>query len=115
VDNPLYKKDQAQLLEAEHWFKQTYPGHDAVRVSALPEAIADEKPTPVDSYAIRLDDVTKLVSALRGVLVEMVGATGGPDALREQCEAALVKAKLKPGAMRATFMKPFGKAEPKAK
>ena len=49
------------------------------------------------------------------VALEMVGATGGPDALREQCEAALVKAKLKPGAMRATFMKPFGKAEPKAK
>jgi hypothetical protein len=115
VDNPLYKKDHAQLLEAEHWFKQTYPGHDAVRVSALPEAIADEKATPLGSYALRLDDVTKLVSALRGVLVEMVGATGGPDALREQCEAALVKAKLKPGAIRATFMKPFGKAEPKAK
>jgi hypothetical protein len=42
-----------------------------------------------------------------------VGATGGPEALREQCEAALVKAKLKPDAIRATFMKPFGKAKPK--
>ncbi|MGF4434976.1 helicase, partial [Klebsiella pneumoniae] len=29
--NPLYKKDHAQLLEAEHWFKQAYAGREAVR------------------------------------------------------------------------------------
>lgn len=114
-ENPLYKKDHAQLLEAEHWFKQAYPGRDAVRVSALPEAIADEKATPVGSFAFRLDEVTKVVSALRGVLVELVGAAGGPDALRERCEAALIEAKLKPAMIRDTFMKPFGKAKLKAK
>ena len=113
--NPLYKKDHAQLLEAEHWFKQAYPGRGAVRVSALPEAIADEKATPVGSFAFRLGEVTKLVSALRGVLVDLVGAPGSADALRERCEASLVKAKLKPAAIRDTFMKPFGKAKPKAK
>lgn len=52
-ENPLYKKDHAQLLEAEHWFKQAYPGREAVRVSALPEAVADEKATPVGSFAFR--------------------------------------------------------------
>ena len=66
-DNPLYKKDHAQLLEAEHWFKQNYPGREAVRVSALPEAVADEKATPDGSYALRLDDVTKVVAAFRHV------------------------------------------------
>jgi len=114
-DNPLYKKDHAQLLEAEHWFKQAYPGRDAVRVSALPEAVADEKATPAGSFAFRLDEVTKVVSAVRGVLVELVGAAGGHDALRERCEAALVKAKLKPAIIRDTFMKPFGKAKLRAK
>ena len=113
--NPLYKKDHAQLLEAEHWFKQAYPGRDAVRVSALPETVADEKATPVGSFAFRLDEVTKLVGALRGLLVDLVGAPGGADALRERCEACVVKAKLKPAAIRDTFMKPFGKAKPKAK
>ena len=33
-DNPLYKNDHAQLLEAEAWFKSAYPNRDAVRVSA---------------------------------------------------------------------------------
>lgn len=111
--NPLYKKDHAQLLEAEHWFKQEYPNRDAVRVSALPEAIADEKATPAGSFAFQLGEVTKVVTALRGVLVELVGAVGVPEALRERCEAALIKAKLKPAMIRDTFMKPFGKAKPK--
>ena len=115
TNNPLYKKDHAQLLEAEHWFKQSYPGREAVRVSALPEALADEKATPVGSFAFRLDEVTRVVGALRGVLVELIGASGGPESLREQCEAALVKAKLKPLSLRDTFMKPFGKAKPKPK
>ena len=114
-ESPLYKKDHAQLLEAEHWFKQSYPGRDAARVSALPEAIADEKATPAGSFAFQLDEITKVVSALRGVLVDLVGAAGGPEALRERCEAALVKGKLKPVTIRETFMKPFGKAKSKAK
>jgi replicative superfamily II helicase len=114
-DNPLYKKEHAQLLEAEHWFKQIYPGRDAVRVSALPEAIADEKATPAGSFAFRFDEITKVISALREVLIELGGATGEADALREVCEAALVRAKLKPAVLIKTFMKPFGTATAKKK
>ena len=114
-DNPLYKKDHAQLLEAEQWFKQAYPGREAVRVSALPEAIADEKATPIGSFAFRLDDIVKVVSALRAVLVELVGASGSSDALGEQCEAALEIAELKPPMIKGRFMKPFGKKKPEGK
>lgn len=109
--NPLYKKDHAQLLEAEHWFKQTYPGRDAVRVSALPEAVADEKATPVGSFAFRLDEITQVVNRLRGVLTELIGVDGDTDVLSEYCEASLIKAKLKSTAIRDAFMKPFGKGE----
>lgn len=111
--NPLYKKDHAQLLEAEHWFKQTYPGRDAIRVSALPEAVADEKATPAGSLAFRLDEITQVVNALRGVLTELIGVDGDFNALSEHCEAALTKARLKPAMIRDTFMKPFGKAQVK--
>jgi replicative superfamily II helicase len=108
-DNPLYKKDHAQLLEAEHWFKYAYPGRKALRVSALPEAVADPKATPAGSFALRLDEITKLVGALRGVLLELVSSPGESDALRERCEAALVKERLKPDGIKANFLKPFGK------
>jgi hypothetical protein len=109
--NPLYKKDHAQLLEAEHWFKEAYPrgGRAALRVSALPEAVADAKATPVGSFALRLDEITKIVGALRGVLIELVSTPGKPDVLRDRCEAALVKAHLKPDSIKTSFLKPFGK------
>jgi hypothetical protein len=106
-DNPLYKKDHAQLLEAEHWFKLTYPGRDALRVSALPEAIADQKATPAGTFALRLAEITKIVGALREVLREMTVAAGDEAALCERCEELLSRSKLKPTDIRSTFLKAF--------
>jgi replicative superfamily II helicase len=108
-NNPLYKKDHAQLLEAEHWFKGAYPGRDVVRVSALPEAVADAKATPTGTFALRLNEITTLVSALRGVLLELISSPGRADTLRERCETALTKAHLKPDGIKATFLTAFGK------
>lgn len=109
-DNPLYKSDHAQLLEAENWFKGAYPGREAVRVSALPEAVADNKASTAGSYALRLGEITKLVGALRGVLSDLVASPGKADALRERCEAALQKAKLTPDGIKTTYLVTFEKA-----
>lgn len=109
-DNPLYKSDHAQLLEAEAWFKGAYPSREAVRVSALPEAVADPKASTAGSYALRLDDISKLVGALRGVLGDLVVSQGKSDALRERCEAALQKANLKPDGIKKSFLVSFAKA-----
>ena len=109
-DNPLYKSDHAQLLEAEAWFKSVYPHRDAVRVSALPEAVADAKASTAGSFALRLGDINKLVGALRGLLEELVVSAGKEEALRERCEAALGKASLKPDGLRKAFLVPFSQA-----
>ncbi len=109
-DNPLYKNDHAQLLEAEAWFKSVYPKRESVRISALPKAVADAKASTAGSFAMRLDDINKLVGALRGVFEELVVSPGNEDALRERCEAALAKADLKPDGIRKTFLVPFAKA-----
>ena len=108
-DNPLYKRDHAQLLEAEHWFKQEYPNRNVVRVSALPEPIADEKATPAGSLAFRLEDINVMAGAARNVLLQIVGASGNSRALEERCEAALRKEGLTPTKIRQNFMRPFGK------
>ena len=60
-DNPLYKNDHAQLLEAEAWFKGAYPSRDAVRISALPEAVADPKASTAGSYALRQGQRMKIL------------------------------------------------------
>lgn len=108
-DNPLYKKEHAQLLEAEHWFEGAYPGRKAIRVSALPEAVADAKATPAGTFALRLNEITKLVGSLKGVLIELTSKPGGADALREHCETALTSAHLKPEGIKIKFLTPFGK------
>lgn len=105
--NPLYKKDHAQLLEAENWFKTAYPNREAVRVSALPEAIADKRATPAGTFALRLADITRLATALRDVLEAMAVASGGPVHLKEFCEDALSAAKLKPNDIKMTYLTPF--------
>jgi replicative superfamily II helicase len=109
-DNPLYKNDHAQLLEAEAWFKSTYPSRAAVRVSALPEAVADPKASTAGSFAFRLDEITKLVVTLRSILSDLVVSPGDSDALRERCEAALRAANLKPDGIKANFLVPFAMA-----
>jgi replicative superfamily II helicase len=109
-DNPLYKNDHAQLLEAEAWFKTAYPSREPVRVSALPEAVADPKASTANSFALRLVDIDKLVGALRGMLGDLVVSPGKEEALRERCEAALIKANLKPDGIKKTFLVPFAKA-----
>ena len=111
--NPLYKGDHAQLLEAENWFKGAYPGRKAVRVSALPEAVADRKASPSGSYALELGEITKLVGALRGLLVDLAASPGNAEALRERCELALQKAKLTPDGVMSAYLVPFEKASGK--
>ncbi len=72
--------------------------------------MADPKASTGGSFAMRLDDINKLVGAFRGVLEDLVVSPGKEDALRERCEAALVKADLKPEGIRKTFVVPFAKA-----
>ncbi len=109
-DNPLYKSDHAQLLEAEAWYRTTYPKRDSVRVSALPQAVADPKASTADTFALRFAELDKLVGTVRGVLSELVVSPGNDGTLRERCEAALIKANLKPDGIKKTFLVPFSKA-----
>lgn len=105
--SPLYKKDHAQLLEAENWFRTTYPLRSSVRVSALPEPIADAKATPAGTFALRLADATKLAGAVREMLTELTTAPGDEAALREHCEELLRKAHLKPDEILSHYLRSF--------
>jgi replicative superfamily II helicase len=106
-ENPLYKKDHAQLLEAEHWFRGAYPGRQAIRVSALPEPVAHKKATPRGTLALRLSDATRLAGAVAEMLAELVNTPGEQAALLERCEELLTRGKLKPEGIKVSFLTPF--------
>jgi hypothetical protein len=84
-----------------------YPGRESVRVSALPEPIADQKATPKGTFALRLADATRLAGAVREMLTELVAVPGEEAALRERSEELLTQAKLKPDGIKSSFLKPF--------
>lgn len=107
ADNPLYKKDHAQLLEAEQWFKQTYPGRASLRVSALREAIAEQNASPAGTMALKLDALAQLSGALRRVLATLAGAEGDTAALEHHCETLLNKEGLTTDKLAKTFLVPF--------
>lgn len=106
--NTLYKKDHAQLLEAENWFATKYDGRSSVRVSALPEPIADAKASPKGTLAFKMHDTQKMQSDLRTLLKAIVDATGDKNSLLDQCEALIQDANLTPDLIRTRRMKPFG-------
>ena len=105
--NPLYKNEHAQLLQAEHWFKENYPARSTIRVSALPAAVADRKATPKGTLALRLSDLSRMAVALRDVLKTLAASTTAVDALEEQCEVALRQASLTPESIIKAYMVPF--------
>jgi hypothetical protein len=43
----------------------------------------DAKAMPASSFAVRLDEITRLVGAVQGVLLELVSSPGKSDPLRE--------------------------------
>lgn len=106
-DNPLYKNDHAQLLEAEQWFKRCYPGRQSLRVSALPEPIADLKASTQGTYALKLEEVTKLVGAVRNLYVYLIGQPGDREVLQERCEAELRRTGLTPDGVKAVYLTEF--------
>ena len=109
--SPLYKREHAQILEAENWFKKTYPDRESVRVLVLPEAVAHEQATTADTYALRLDMITKLVGVLRDVLYELIHSKNDDHMLYQQCEDCLQRTNLKPQTIKENFMETFVKAE----
>jgi len=66
------------------------------------QTVADEKATPVGSFALPLAEIRKVVGALRVLLQELIAGPGGAEAFTEQCEVALQKTNLKPEAIRQT-------------
>lgn len=108
-ENPLSKKDHGQLLESEKWFKKEYPKRKAVRVSALPEAFAENKVTPDGTFALKLTDITNICIGLRRVLERLVQPGSVPISIHEECEKLIQRENLTPALIKKSFLNPFVK------
>lgn len=79
--NALTKENHGQLLVAQEWFNQNYPGYEAVRISVHPTNKATKSAAATDSYALTYETLTELISDTRTLLTKL-------------CESQLTNAEL---------------------
>jgi hypothetical protein len=87
--NPLYKKDHAQLLEAERWFHSNYAGWTCVRVSVLDHPIADSKASTKETKALSMAKLSALITEMRLVLETLLSADIKNSQIEHLCEKEL--------------------------
>lgn len=69
--NALTKEEHGQLLVAQQWFTQNYPGYTAVRVSVHPTNKATKAAAATESYALTYEKLAALIADSRSLLTKL--------------------------------------------
>lgn len=106
VDNPLTKEEHGQLLDAETWFKRSYPSYTCERVSVHPNSFSRQV-TAEMSKVLTLDKLQEMISELRSLLSILTDSLASHDELVIQCESLLAKSNLTPQKIVTHYLVPF--------
>jgi len=87
--NPLTKEEHGQLLVAEQWFVQNYPGYSSYRVVVHPTNKATAAASAHESYALTLDRLNQLVAESRVLLRELCESQLTDIELEGQCQHSI--------------------------
>ncbi|QHF47209.1 helicase [Pseudomonas sp. S35] len=87
--NPLTKEEHGQLLVAEQWFVQNYPGYSSHRVVVHPTNKATAAASAHESYALTLDRLNQLVAESRVLLRELCESQLTDIELEGQCQHSI--------------------------
>ncbi len=87
--NPLTKEEHGQLLVAEQWFVQNYPGYSSHRVIVHPTNKATAAASAHESYALTLDRLNQLVAESRVLLRELCESQLTDIELEGQCQHSI--------------------------
>lgn len=87
--NALTKDNHGQLLVAQEWFTQNYPGYSAVRVSVHPTNKATKSAAATDSYALTYETLAALISDSRTMLTRLCESQLDDDGLAAECAREL--------------------------
>lgn len=87
--NPLTKEEHGQLLVAEQWFVQNYPGYSRHRVVVHPTNKATAAASAHESYALTLDRLNQLVAESRVLLRELCESQLTDIELEGQCQHSI--------------------------
>lgn len=87
--NPLTKEQHGQLLVADAWFSENYPGFSRVLVSVHPTNKATKAASATGSYALTYEKLAALVSDSRSLLAKLCESQLAEHDLSAECAREL--------------------------
>jgi hypothetical protein len=104
--NPLTKEEHGQLLVAEQWFVQNYPGYSSLRVVVHPTNKATAAASAYESYALTLDRLNQLVANSRVLLRELCESQLTDIELEAHCQHLIEHSLIRADRL-ANYLVPF--------
>lgn len=104
--NPLTKEEHGQLLVAEQWFVQNYPGYSSLRVVVHPTNKATAAASAHESYALTLDRLNQLVANSRVLLRELCESQLTDIELEGHCQHLIEHSQIRADRL-ANYLVPF--------
>jgi replicative superfamily II helicase len=106
----LSKEEHGQLLNAEEWFKQTYPNQDSVRVCIHPNAFHSDSVVPGETLVLTWTNLAKFTDAIDSALKELAQSLESGEQLVARCQRSLENHSLTAASICAKFfelLQPF--------
>ena len=107
----LTKAEHGQLLVASEWFAAQYGGHECVRVSFRPRAVATRASAASGSYAFTYEKLSALVCDARALLVKLCESQLPAAELAAECGELLQDSPLKAERLVEQYLEPFSVEE----
>lgn len=92
--NALTKEEHGQLLVAEEWFSNHYPGYQCIRVSIHPENIATKAAVAGAAHALTYAKLTTLIDDARALLTRLSESQLTGSNLVAECDQLLSNSSL---------------------
>jgi hypothetical protein len=105
--NPLNKDNHGQLLVADEWFKDKYPGFKSIRVSVHPNSFSTDQAEAHNSFVLTYEHLQRLVTEAREIYASLAESKLPAEDLELQCSQQLEQSKIRHDQVAENFLIPF--------
>lgn len=105
--NALTKEEHGQLLVAEEWFEEHYPGTKAHRVSVHAKNVATKAAAATASYALTFEKLAALVSDARVLISKLCESQLSANDLVAECTRQLASSPIEARKLTASYLQGF--------
>ncbi|MBK1871598.1 DEAD/DEAH box helicase family protein [Marinobacter sp. 1-3A] len=105
--NPLNKDNHGQLLVADEWFKDKYPGFQSIRVSVHPNSFSTDQAEAHNSFVLTYESLQRLITEARQLVAFLAESKLPHGDLELECSQHLERSKIRYDQLAENFFIPF--------